>query len=42
MITIRITNITMTITEIVGPETGINHTTEIDHIVEIDCKTTIK
>ena len=27
---------TMTMTEIVGPETG------IDHIVEIDCKTTIK
>ena len=32
----------MTMTEIVGPETGINHTTEIDHIVEIDCKTTIE
>ena len=41
MIAITITNITMTMTEIVGPETGINHTTEIDHIVEIDCKTTI-
>ena len=27
----------MTMTEIVGPETGINHTTEIDHIVETDC-----
>ena len=42
MITITITNITVTITEIVGPETGINHTTEIDHIVEIDHETTMK
>ena len=44
MITITITNITMTMTmtEIVGPETGINHTIEIGHIVETDCKTTIK
>ena len=32
----------MTITVIVGPETGIDHTREIDHIIEIDCKTTIK
>ena len=32
----------MTMTEIVGPETGINHTTEIDHVVEIDCNTTIE
>ena len=32
----------MTMTEIVSPETGINHTTEIDHIVEKDCKTTIE
>ena len=39
---IIITIITMTMTEIVGPETGIDHTTEIDHIVETDCKTTIK
>ena len=44
MITITITNITMTMTmiEIVGPETGIYHTTEIDHIIEIDHKTTMK
>ena len=44
MITITIKNITMTmtVTEIVGPETGINYTIEIDHIVEIDCKTTIE
>ena len=44
MITITITNITMTMimTEIVVPETGINHTTEIDHIVEINHKTTMK
>ena len=27
---------TMTMTEIVGPETGMDHTTETDHIVEID------
>ena len=33
---------TMTMTEIVDPETGINHTTEIDHVVEIDCNTTIE
>ena len=41
---ITITNIimTMTMTEIVGPETGINYTTETDYIVEIDCETTIK
>ena len=32
----------MTMTEIVGPETGINHTTEIDHTVEIDHNTTMK
>ena len=42
MITIRITNIAMTMTEIAGPETGINHTTQIDHIVEIDHETTMK
>ena len=42
MITITITNITMTMIETVGQETGINHTTEIDHIVEIDHETTIK
>ena len=29
-------------TKIVGLETGINHTTEIDYIVEIDHKTTMK
>ena len=32
----------MTMTEIVGLETGTNHTTEIDHIVEIDYETTMK
>ena len=42
MIIITITNITMTMTEIVGPETGIYHATEIDHIIEIDHKTTMK
>ena len=44
MITITITNITMTMTmpEIVVPETGINHTTEIDHIVKIYHETTMK
>ena len=29
-------------TEIVDLETGIDHTIEIDHILETDCKTTIK
>ena len=43
-ITIIIMTITMTMimTEIVGPDTGINHTTEIDHIVEIYHETTMK
>ena len=39
---ITITNITMTMTEIIGPETGINHITETDHIITIDHKTTMK
>ena len=34
--------IIMTMTEIIGPETRIDHTTEIDHIAEKDCKNTIK
>ena len=29
-------------TEIVVPETGIYHTTEIDHIIEIDHETIMK
>ena len=33
---------TMTMTEIVDLETGIDQTIEIDHIVEIGCETTIK
>ena len=33
---------TMTMTDIVGPETGIYYTTETDHIIKIDHKTTMK
>ena len=33
---------TMTMTETVDLETGIDHTIEIDHIVEIYCETTIE
>ena len=43
-ITIIIMTITMTMimTEIVDLETGIDHTIEIDHILETDCKTAIE
>ena len=41
-ITIIIMTVTMTMTEIVDLEAGINHTTEIDHIIEIVHKTTMK
>ena len=41
-ITIIIMTITRTVTEIEGPETGTDHTIEIDHIVEIGHETTTK
>ena len=43
-ITIIIMTVTMTMimTEIVDLETGIDHTIEIDHLLETDCKTTVK
>ena len=39
---VMITTITMTMTEIAGPKTRIDHTTEIDHTVETDHETTIE